>query len=47
MGKKVVSFVCNVQSKDHRTGRKILELPVNVRDGFEPGDTLKVKISKI
>jgi len=40
-------FVANVQSKDHKTGRKIIELPVNIRDKFEPGDTLKVIVKKI
>jgi len=48
MGKKVKEkFVANVQSKDHRTGRKIIELPVDVRDKFEPGDTLKVIVVKV
>ena len=48
MGKKTaVDFVANVQSKDHKHGRKIIELPVDIRDNFEPGDTLKVWIEKI
>ena len=41
------NFVANVQSKDHRTGRKIIELPVAVRDKFDPGDTLKVIVIKV
>ena len=40
-------FIANVQSKDHRTGRKIIELPVDIRDYFKPGDTLKVTVVKV
>lgn len=40
-------FIANVQSKDHRTGRKIIELPVDIRDYFKPGDTLKVVVVKV
>lgn len=49
MGKKriVAKFVANVQSKDHRTGRKIIELPVDVRGKFDPGDTLRVIVVKV
>jgi len=48
MAKKLKEkFVANVQSKDHRTGRKIIELPVGVREKFEPGDTLRVIVVKV
>ncbi len=40
-------FIANVQSKDHRTGRKIIELPVDIREHFKPGDTLKVIVVKV
>ena len=40
-------FIANVQSKDHKTGRKIIELPVDIRDYFKPGDTLKVIVVKV
>lgn len=40
-------FIANVQSKDKKTGRKIIELPVKVRDKYKPGDTLKVVVVKI
>ena len=47
MAKKKIVFVANVQSKDVRTGRKIIELPVDIRESFDPGDTLKVTVKKI
>jgi hypothetical protein len=48
MGKKsAVEFVANVQSKDKKNHRKIIELPVHIRDNFAPGDTLKVWVEKI
>jgi len=40
-------FIANVQSKDKKTGRKIIELPVDIRGFFKPGDTLKVAVIKI
>lgn len=40
-------FIANVQSKDKKTGRKIIELPVDVRGFFKPGDTLKVVVVKV
>lgn len=47
MSNTVREFIANVQSKDRKTGRKIIELPVDIRGYFRPGDTLKVKISKV
>jgi len=44
---KRAEFIANVQSKDHKAGRKIIELPVDVRDKFAPGDTLKVVVTKV
>lgn len=46
MGQKR-EFVANVQSKDKKTGRKIIELPVSIRKHFLPGDTLKVVVVKV
>jgi len=40
-------FIANVQSKDRKTGRKIIELPVDIRSYFKPGDTLKVTVVKV
>jgi len=40
-------FIANVQSKDKKTGRKIIELPVDIRGYFSPGDTLKVVVVKV
>jgi len=40
-------FIANVQSKDKKTGRKIIELPVDIRNYFKPGDTLKVVVVKV
>jgi len=46
MGQKR-DFIANVQSKDKKTGRLIIELPVDVRSSFKPGDTLKVVVVKV
>jgi hypothetical protein len=46
MAKKKVEFGANIQSKDNKLGRKIIELPVNIRDNFATGDTVKVKLEK-
>ncbi len=40
-------FIANVQSKDKKTGRKIIELRVDIRVYFKPGDTLKVIVVKV
>ena len=45
--KKKATFTANVQSKDSKTGRKIIELPVDIRSDFDPGDTLRVIIVKV
>lgn len=47
MGKIKRDFIANVQSKDSKNGRIIIELPVSIRDDFAPGDTLKVIVEKV
>jgi len=40
-------FIVNIQSKDSKTGRIIIEFPLGVRDKFDPGDTVKVTVAKV
>jgi hypothetical protein len=48
MGRKIaVDFVAHVQSKDNKLGRKIIELPVAIRDNFATGIEIKVRIEKV
>lgn len=41
-----LEFSANVQSKDHETGRKTIELPPDIRKKFEIKDHVKLEIKK-
>jgi len=38
------SFYANIQSKHAEQGRKVIELPPEVRKKFKPGDHVKVTV---
>ncbi len=40
-------FVGKVQGRDKKTGRRVIEIPFNIRKKYPVGNSLKIKIETI